>query len=217
MNQIKLLEKQKSTHSKGTSISKRQQNVINILWAIYKNNVQVYRKKVCCYVSVYLLWINMWFSEVWQTKATFRHVNCLLFNADLMQSTCDQITHPLWLIWNLLHTVTLKAYASQENRSALPDLSIYYMYCSSFLFLFWNNGNLIEIRWRHLSENWILKSGQHNLELLLGTKCALCIAHFCFLIFSFYFFMSCPCHQKTPFTVNYSEEFFFWSWKHNSF
>lgn len=43
-NQIRLFGNQKSTHSRGTSISKRHHTVINISWAMYKNNIQVYGK-----------------------------------------------------------------------------------------------------------------------------------------------------------------------------
>lgn len=58
---------------------------------------------------------------------------------------------------------------------------------------------------KKLIENWVLKSSQHNLWLM-------CIMHSSFL-FSLYFhlqkhFKSCPCHQKPPFTVNYSQQFF---------
>lgn len=59
-DQTKRLEKQKSMHSKGTSVAKRhyQRHIVNYV----QNNVQGVRKK-CCFSYVYLLGINIWFFQ----------------------------------------------------------------------------------------------------------------------------------------------------------
>lgn len=65
MNQIKVFENRKPPIQKAL-LSQRHIGISSSYCELYtKTMYKSIGKKVCCYISVYLLWINIWFYELW--------------------------------------------------------------------------------------------------------------------------------------------------------